>query len=959
MNQAVFLDKEKLTEPALDVNELRKRGIKIIQQLTGAFWTDYNLHDPGVTILEQLCYALSELSFRTDFDIEQLLFKEGEKDLPFFRPEEILTCNPLSISDLRKYFLDNIIEVKNVWFEPVTEKDAAFNGLYRVLVDLAAISPNDQEVQDIKNKIYGLFSRCRNLCEDIFEIKILEQLPIKICADIETDGLYELSRIMANIYFSLEQNINPEVKFYSLGELKDKGKSYDEIFDGPYLKHGFVLREELIAQPDTIIVSDLVKLMMQVEGVVSVKNLHLEVNGQKYHNQLAVPHGFVPRFIHEEIENEDGKTSVQFFKGNLKYEGFDAIDFRKHLNELVSENKKAFRIHETSFEVPEVKQDLDFESYFSIQNHFPALYGVGEQGLPNRPDVKRKAQANQLKGYLMLFEQFMANYFSQLAHFKDLLSIHKQLNQTYFCQKLDSVPNAEKFYINEASNLKDAYFDFSDIPQNYSQGLEKLNRYFDDFVDRKNRMLEFLLAMHGESYTRYSLSQFNYYYTPREFKQEQIKCKSAFLQQLAQINYNRAAGIDYFNTQQSMSSGLEQKLSIILGLGLHEDTTGKIAIGKKDSLFEGCRKYDIKLVESDESDQALQKWDELGDIAQYGLSASTIKEAFDYIDEEDLNELTELESEQWEQYQSLLLPFVAHVLPTSFLISGVEPMNYMAGQLAGDAPGYALVYQNGLGDSWKLMGKFDTEKHLLYALKYLIRTLIRINIQSEGFHLVEHVLLRPGKNERKYGIYINDASGKHLLKSVKQYTLGEREQILEEVKSGMRVYDNFSVEADDNREMNIVFKIPQKDISFVSVVPDISVENSHSEMENLYRYLADTDNPSPFAEKTGFYVQYEPQGEDIPESYYSYKISLVFPSWTARFNNQEFRSIVKDLVWEQKPATVVADILWLPPAEMSDFEELYNKWTTAGGTIAADEDLSNTSGSAQLAKFLYAKSTSR
>src|SRR6056297_2898958 len=224
MNQVSYLDKDKKVDSSLDFNELRKEGIKIVQELTGSFWTDYNLHDPGVTILEQLCYALSELSFRTDYDIEQLLFREGEKDLPFFRPEEILTSNPLSTDDLRKLFLDTIAEIKNIWFEPVSEYDSGFNGLYRVLVDLALISPGEEEIASIKEKIYRLFSSSRNLCEDIFEIKILEQMPVKICGDIETDGLNELSRIMANIYFKVEQTVNPEVKFYSLGESKEKGK---------------------------------------------------------------------------------------------------------------------------------------------------------------------------------------------------------------------------------------------------------------------------------------------------------------------------------------------------------------------------------------------------------------------------------------------------------------------------------------------------------------------------------------------------------------------------------------------------------------------------------------------------------------------------------------------------------------------------------------------------------------
>lgn len=955
MNETIYLDRNKKLETALDVNELRKEGIKIIQQLTGSFWTDYNLHDPGVTILEQLCYALSELSFRTDYDIEQLLFREGEKELPFFRPEEILTSNPLSTDDLRKLFLDNIAEIKNIWFEPVSEQDSGFNGLYRILVDLSLISPSGEEIEKIKEKIYRLFSRSRNLCEDIFEIKILEQLPVKICADIETDGLNELAQIMANIYFVIEQNINPEVKFHSLGELVERGKDYNEIYDGPVLKHGFVLSEDLISQPGTVIVSDLVKLMMQVEGVVSVKNLHLEVNGEKYYNQLSIPKGFMPRFIHDNMISEDGDYSIKFYKGNLQYNGFDVAEFRKHLNELVSENKKSYRINKSSFELPEVQKDLDFEKYFSIQNHFPAVYGIGKEGLPNKPGLKRKAQANQLKGYLMIFEQFMANYFSQLAHFKDLLSINKKLNNTYFCQRLDSVPEAEKFYARENSNLKDAYFDFGDIPQDYRIGLQKLNNYFDDFVDRNNRMLDFLLAMHGESYTKYSLSQFNYYYSDEAFKKLQIKCKSALLQQLADINYNRATGINYYNESESELTGIEKKLNIILGLGMEENEEGKISIKKKQSLFEIIDKYKLKLVPEGSKSAAMSKWKEISDVERIGHTQETVETHFDFIDDEDLKELSELEPKEKEELLHNLLPFSNSILPAGFLVSGVELMNYKAGSIQGEKNGYALVHRENSNAEWQLVGEFKSEQQLLYGVKTLTELLVQINKESEGFHLVEHILLRPAPHEQKYGIYINDVDGNHLLKSEKQYSLEERENILEVIEKNINVYDNFSVEANENREMNIVFNIPGKDIQFVSIKPDISVEKTHSKMESLYRYLSDKDEIATFKEKTGFYVQYGEGETDIPEYYYTYKISLVFPSWTARFNNQEFRSIVKDLVWEQKPATVFADIHWLKPGDMTRFEKLYKTWNLKMDMETTEEDYSNKNGSAELAKFLYSK----
>ncbi len=52
--------------PALDFDFLRQEGIEHIQRLAGHRWTDYNHHEPGITILEQLCYALTDLAYRND-----------------------------------------------------------------------------------------------------------------------------------------------------------------------------------------------------------------------------------------------------------------------------------------------------------------------------------------------------------------------------------------------------------------------------------------------------------------------------------------------------------------------------------------------------------------------------------------------------------------------------------------------------------------------------------------------------------------------------------------------------------------------------------------------------------------------------------------------------------------------------------------------------------------------------
>ena len=57
----------------LDFEKLRREGLTHIGKFSGKIWTDHNVHDPGVTILEMLVYALMDLGYRTTLPIEDLL----------------------------------------------------------------------------------------------------------------------------------------------------------------------------------------------------------------------------------------------------------------------------------------------------------------------------------------------------------------------------------------------------------------------------------------------------------------------------------------------------------------------------------------------------------------------------------------------------------------------------------------------------------------------------------------------------------------------------------------------------------------------------------------------------------------------------------------------------------------------------------------------------------------------
>ena len=63
------------------------------------------------------------------------------------------------------------------------------------------------------------------------------------------------------------------------------------------------------------------------------------------------------------------------------------------------------------------------EAYHPVQHSFPLTYGIGPAGLPSTATAERRAQAKQLKAYLMVYEQLLRNAYAQVAHAGDLFSL--------------------------------------------------------------------------------------------------------------------------------------------------------------------------------------------------------------------------------------------------------------------------------------------------------------------------------------------------------------------------------------------------------------------------------------------------------------------------------------------------------------------------------------------------------
>ena len=123
MQESITIQKTPVLTDSSNYDLLRKKGLEYIEQLSSSIWTDYNIHDPGITLLELLSYAITDLGYRASVDMKDLIAgpesknpKEDPARQGFFTAREILTVNPWTNADYRKLLID-IDGIKNAWLK--------------------------------------------------------------------------------------------------------------------------------------------------------------------------------------------------------------------------------------------------------------------------------------------------------------------------------------------------------------------------------------------------------------------------------------------------------------------------------------------------------------------------------------------------------------------------------------------------------------------------------------------------------------------------------------------------------------------------------------------------------------------------------------------------------------------------------------------------------------------------
>jgi uncharacterized protein len=735
---------------SMDFEQLRSLGIRHLEKLGTKMWTDFNLHDPGITILEVLCYAITDLGYRTNFPIQDLLAQSANADSAkqFFAPTEILTCNPVTANDFRKILID-LDGIKNAWllkaqqqemplyvkdnlqglwettFSP-TDKEIRLNGLYKVYLDLEDdVNPKDLDrVNDIVQCAWKKLWEHRNLCEDYVSVAVVEEMDFSIDAQVALCANADVNKVAGDIYYHIQNFLTPTIPFYSFDEMKERKQSCDRIFEGPLLTHGFIDDEDLDKANlrREIYLSDLWQVVMDVCGVAGIKKLVIKKAGEsimevKEHEVNRVSKWCLTIPIFHKPKLRIDLSTIQFQK-----EFICLYPDERKVKERIALQQKLNRPLKKSTAPTALPSGMEREltEYFSIQDEFPATYKIAEGQLMATDSVLRQAQVKQLKAYLSLFDQLMANYLVQLSKVKDLLSVSQSRSNSYFYQALYGIPGIKDLlhsFTHQKLNPAKTWEAFIDDDDNqHIQHLQAIIESPTTQAQRKQVFVDHLLARFGESFAEFAAKNYGAQCncahslegTPIDW--ELLKTKQQFLAQIPVLSSERGKGFNYKATDcgrpdvwdTNNVEGVKKRVAASMGFEDHQRKTltcpPEFQIKPYRVITEGrVQAYRLRLE------------DATGNVLLDGLKEYKQKQNA----EKDARELKE----------QILQDNIAASPP--------------------DAKGYNRVQVRDREDNIALQSEMMTAADAEDLLKAIQLLAFPDCCAINGFHVVEHILLRP------------------------------------------------------------------------------------------------------------------------------------------------------------------------------------------------------------------------
>ena len=925
-----------------EYQDLYLEGIELLQKLSGGIWTDYNEHDPGVTIFENLAYTLTNLSYKVDMPIRDILYesKKGKLvsgDNGFFIASEILTTNPIVKEDYRKILVDGIKNVKNVWIRTLNQdhkKESSgklnLRGLYRVFVEMYEYDNVKSELlkeeKRVKDEVRQIFHSQRNLCEDLYDVTILRplklQMELHLTVDMEADG----ESVFGQVYYDINDFLTHEAKFESLWEIQQQNIDFNSVHTGPALDNGFMRDQELRKQVRKIYIGDLTKIISKVPGVVSIDKFEV-IGGKRDRSSknIIVSSSETPRFELPDQKHADGK--LRFKTADISLIP-NTREIKKRYVSIEAEhygNFKTVSESQNRVEIPE-GESLGISSYYSVREQLPTIYGIGRFGLPSSASEKRKAQAKQLKAYLLPFDQLMANFLAQLNNVYTLYNPNETKLETYFYQVLEDMRNMvdTRNRDNERTDEQNdrlakiadksiqavVKLDHSNpkpILGQWKDTLNELNANSDtEAIDRLNEVTDTMLARYAEDFPTYVLQKINTncfgkHFTDEDFDKKLLRWKRQLISNYGHLSYNRARSIDYLNPKEAENNQkvsftlpvVIEKIAILLGIK-HPELRNFSEIMKH-------KKFDAKLMMDTSPD----------DFEEDDLK----------ILEKLYRKMREISPRNSENDTNL----------NTLLKEGVVAKNYRVknGREVGRKDELQLSETNPL----ILMSHSSTKKLNERVKPLAIKLLKKLNEKTEGIHLLEHLLLAPPASGNHFGFsfevllkkYSDGKEDRVSFTHVERISSLERNENLDLIRSGDnegKLPEVRSKRIDSKSAYKVEIINDSKDVLAICSTEYASKEASELVVKAL-KALIENNKGCPISE-----LKYRAflNETEVDESFFSFQMSFILPAWPVRFQQESFKTQFNNILYQQVPIHIHYDTHWLTLSEMSKFEEAYFKW---------------------------------
>jgi len=560
-----------------DYATLRAEAVRLTHAMSRQIWTDYNYSDPGVTILEQLCYALTELPYRAAFPVTELLSPPDAAHIPLRQhglmpAAAILPCNPVTAQDLRRIVIDRVPGVANVWFTPA--KGSGLRGLSG-LYDIAILAREDRmadagsdpcaaETQLIQ-QVERCYRRHRALCEDVRNTVVLTPVDTFVHARAQIADGADPSETLAAALFALGLTLAPEPKRQSLDDQMAADAATSQQFAGPRMLRGFIDDAWLRPLPRKLPVEQLLQVLAETPGIVSVDTLSVEVAGEQRDlspgdTMRAPPHGV---FALQPV-GRSGDFTIHLYRDYARCHP-DPARVRRKLDQLWAEHRRTYPVRrEVAARFgPPVADYRNLADYSSVQSQFPNVYGINDAGLGADASVMRAAQAKQLKGYLMPFDQMMADGFSQIAFLRQLFSIETGGDATYAWQSLRPI-------VPDVAPL---------LEPGYETALAELVADADPVAVRQGAILDLMLSLYAQKVTGpYGTDMAD---ASAVEQRQLLAAKRAMLRHVASLSGNRGRGADYRRPHGAHGVSGMERLSKVQ-LGLLDAVTGEARAGAGD-----------------------------------------------------------------------------------------------------------------------------------------------------------------------------------------------------------------------------------------------------------------------------------------------------------------------------------------------------------------------------------------